>query len=160
MKFHLKNANWFWLSLLLIGLDQATKWLALNHLVPYQPKTITPFFNFTLMFNKGAAFSFLAGYPAISTIFFSLLSVAISIAIIIWILADTANQKLKAFSLSLILGGAIGNLIDRLLKGQVTDFISLHYQQYFWPTFNMADSAIVVGAILFAFSCFSQKINP
>ncbi len=157
MKFNLKNANWFWLSLLIIGLDQATKWLALNYLLPYQPKIITPFFNFTLMFNKGAAFSFLSNYPEISTIFFSILSAAISIAIIIWILGYTANQKLKAFSLSLVLGGAIGNLIDRLLQGKVTDFISLHYQQYYWPTFNIADSAIVVGAILLAFAYFRKK---
>ena len=140
--------KWLWLSGLVIGLDQSSKWLAERLLVPGQAVPVLPCFNLTLLYNTGAAFSFLAQAGGWQRWFFLLLSLAISIVLVIWIGRLQRGQTLLALALSLILGGAVGNLIDRVVHGHVIDFIDLYYDRWHWPAFNVADSAITVGAIL------------
>jgi signal peptidase II len=148
--------HWLWLSGLVIGLDQLSKWLAASLLVPYQRVPVLPSFNLTLMYNTGAAFSFLADAGGWQRWFFLLLSLAISVALVIWISRLKRGQTLLAIALSLILGGAIGNLIDRVVYGYVIDFLDFYYYAAWphwlagrpWPAFNLADSAITVGVVL------------
>jgi len=140
--------KWLWLSGLVIALDQSSKWLAERLLVPGQPIPVLPCFNLTLLYNTGAAFSFLAQAGGWQRWFFLLLSLTISLVLVIWIGRLQRGQTLLALALSLILGGAVGNLIDRVVHGHVIDFIDLYYNHWHWPAFNVADSAITVGAIL------------
>ncbi|MGN2250613.1 signal peptidase II [Frateuria sp. GZRe14] len=141
---------WLLLSLLVIGLDQLTKIWALHALQPAgMPHPVIPgFLNWTLAFNTGAAFSFLAQGDGWQRWFFVVLALIISGALIVW-LARTARRDWRtALPLALIVGGALGNLIDRLHAAQVTDFIQVYYQQWSYPVFNVADCGISVGAVL------------
>ena len=138
--------RWLWLAAGVIVLDQLTKWIAETALTLYAPKAVIPFLNFTLAYNEGAAFSFLSEAGGWQRWFFVLLAVAISILIILWLRRLPRDEKITAAGLSLILGGAIGNLIDRLWHGHVIDFIDVYYGRYHWPAFNIADSAITIGA--------------
>ena len=104
-------------------------------------------FDLTLVYNRGAAFSFLAGASGWQRWFFTGLGVAAAI-FIVWLLARHGTQRLFSFALALILGGAIGNVIDRVARGQVVDFLLVYWQRWHWPAFNVADSAITVGAVL------------
>ncbi len=140
--------QWSWITILVIVLDQITKLLADNFLQFHRPVEIIPMFNFTLMYNKGAAFSFLANAGGWQRWFFLTLTSAVSIFIFLWIRKLKPQQVLQYSALALILGGAIGNLIDRAVYGHVIDFLDVYYQQHHWPAFNIADSAISVGAIL------------
>lgn len=144
----MKKWGWFAATLLVICLDQATKYWASLDLTPYQPVAIFPMFNFTLAFNTGAAFSFLHNAGEWHRWFFSGFSLVMSIALIVWIVRLPSTARLQLLALSMILGGAIGNLIDRALYGFVIDFIDVYYKQYHWPVFNIADSAICIGAFL------------
>lgn len=139
--------HWLWLSALVVILDQLSKFFAERLLVLYAPVPVLPFFNFTLAYNPGAAFSFLSQAGGWQRWFFIVLALIISTILIVW-LRRLEGERLTALSLSLILGGAIGNVIDRLWHGHVIDFIDLHYAGYHWPVFNLADSAITVGALL------------
>jgi len=136
------------LAILVIALDQWTKGLALQHLDYGQPQVLLPFLNMTLHFNAGAAFSFLSDAGGWQRWFFSVVALLASIGICIWLSRLQRGEDLLALSLSLILGGALGNLWDRLELGHVVDFISVHYGPYYFPTFNVADSAVSVGAAL------------
>ncbi|MGN2252273.1 signal peptidase II [Frateuria sp. GZRe12] len=141
---------WLLLSLLVIGLDQVTKIWALHALQPAgMPHPVIPgFLNWTLAFNTGAAFSFLAQGDGWQRWFFVVLALMISGALVVW-LARTARRDWRtALPLALIVGGALGNLIDRLHAAQVTDFIQVYYQQWSYPVFNVADCGISVGAVL------------
>jgi signal peptidase II len=140
--------KWLWLSGFIVALDQLSKRIAEAGLVLYQPVPVMPFFNFTLMHNRGAAFSFLAGAGGWQRWFFLVLSIAISIGLTVWLARLRAGQTLLAVALALILGGAVGNVIDRAVHGYVIDFIDWYYGQWHWPAFNVADSAISVGAAL------------
>jgi signal peptidase II len=140
--------QWWWLSALVIVLDQATKYLAETLLVMHQPVPVMPSFNFMLTYNTGAAFSFLAGAGGWQRWFFLGLGSLVSIGLIIWLRRLKPGEKWLAAALALILGGAIGNLIDRAWLGQVIDFIQLYYDRWYWPAFNIADSAITLGAAL------------
>ena len=140
--------RWLWLSVVVIGLDQLTKYVADTLLDPYQALPVMPFFNLTLMYNKGAAFSFLSEAGGWQRWFFSVLAIAVTGVLIAWLRGLGAGQRRAALALSLIIGGAVGNLIDRVLRGQVVDFIQLYYQQWYWPAFNIADSAITVGVVI------------
>jgi len=145
--------KWLWLSALMIILDQLTKKIAEAELLLHKPVAIFPSFNFTLMYNKGAAFSFLSEAGGWQRIFFVFLSTAISIFLFFWLKQISSDEKQKNNSLlqiaiALILGGAIGNLIDRAMTGAVVDFIQVYYSTYYFPAFNIADSAITVGACL------------
>ncbi len=143
--------KWLWLSILTIVLDQLTKYIAEAELLLHQPVAMFPGLNFTLMYNKGAAFSFLSEAGGWQRIFFVILSTVISIFLFFWlkqITKDDAqkNNHLLQIAISFILGGAIGNLIDRASTGAVVDFIQVYYSTYYFPTFNIADSAITLGA--------------
>jgi signal peptidase II len=146
--------HWLWLSVTVVIFDQLTKWLAEALLVPYQPVPVIPMFNLTLAYNTGAAFSFLSDAGGWQRWFFIGLTLVVIIVLFSWLWKMRAEEKLHAVSISLILGGAIGNLIDRVLLGHVIDFLDVYYDQYHWPIFNIADSAITVGVILLIIDLF------
>ena len=150
--------KWLWTSSFVILLDQITKWVADHSLELHVQVPIMPSFNFTLVYNTGAAFSFLSGAGGWQRWFFSLLAILICIVLVVWLKRLHAHEKWIAIGLSLVLGGALGNLIDRLFYGYVIDFIQWYYKGFYWPTFNIADSAITVGAtILVVNNIFFQK---
>lgn len=140
--------RWLWCSVLVVGLDQLSKLLAEHWLKPLQPVALAPSINLTLMYNRGAAFSFLAGADGWQRWFFVILAAVISAALLIWLLRLPAGRNRQALAIALLLGGAAGNLIDRLWYGRVIDFIQVYYHGWYWPTFNLADSAISIGAVL------------
>ncbi len=139
---------WLWLSLLVIVLDQASKHWFVHNLWLYQQIVVIPdLFSWTLAYNKGAAFSFLADQGGWQRWFFALVAVAASVAILVWLKRLQRHERLLAAGLALVLGGALGNLYDRVVLGHVVDFILVHWQdRWFFPAFNLADSAITVGA--------------
>ena len=145
---------WYGLAALLVLADQWTKQLALEHLTLATRDVVTPFFDLTLAFNRGAAFSFLSDAGGWQRGFFTTISVVVSAVIVGWIWRLGSGQRWLALGLALILGGALGNLYDRVALGYVVDFISLHYQHYYWPAFNLADSAITGGALLLVADMF------
>jgi len=162
--------NWLWLTVSTVALDQLTKKIAEAELLLHQPLDIFPGFNFTLIYNKGAAFSFLSEAGGWQRIFFVGISTVISIFLLFWLKQISQDQKqqnnivLKS-AIALILGGAVGNLIDRAMTGQVVDFIQVYYSSYYFPAFNIADSAITLGAGLLILDMFlenkrSNKDNP
>lgn len=140
--------KWLWLSFVVIVVDQLTKYMATDLLVYAEPVAVVPFFNLTLLHNLGAAFSFLSDAGGWQRWFFALLAIGVSGGIIVWISRLEPKQKWLAIALALIVGGALGNLWDRIVLGYVVDFIQLYYQQWYWPAFNVADSAISVGAVM------------
>jgi signal peptidase II len=135
------------IATLVILLDQLTKWWALNNLQLGMPEVVLPFLNWLLLFNPGAAFSFLAQGTGWQRWFFTIIGLAAS-AYIVWLLRKSQGEKLLCLALSLILGGALGNVLDRIMYGAVVDFIDFHYANWHWPAFNLADSAICLGAAL------------
>lgn len=135
------------LALVVIGLDQLTKALATGSLEYGQPVPVFSWFNLTLQHNTGAAFSFLSEAGGWQRYLFTGIAVAISAVLVAWLYRLPRNQRLLALSLALVLGGAVGNLWDRLVLGYVVDFISVHYAGYYFPAFNIADSAITAGAV-------------
>lgn len=146
----LRSAWWLGFASLVAIADQASKQVALVSLEYQQPVVVTSFFNLTLTFNPGAAFSFLSSAGGWQRWLFITLAAGISMFLIAWITRLTSSDRMLGWSLSLILGGALGNLWDRVYIGAVVDFIDVHYAGWHWPAFNVADSAICVGALLFA----------
>jgi signal peptidase II len=138
--------RWYLLAVVVILLDQYTKGLASGALEYARPVEIFSWFNLTLQHNTGAAFSFLSDAGGWQRWFFTGVAVVISIALVVWLATAERDNWLLALSLALILGGAIGNLWDRLALGYVVDFISVHWRDWYFPAFNIADSAITVGA--------------
>ena len=136
------------LALVVIVLDQLSKLWIFNHFVPGESVTVTPFFNLVLVFNPGAAFSFLADHAGWQRWFFSVIALSIS-GWILWQLRSVRPGTWFTVSLALIMGGALGNLIDRLWLGMVIDFMDVHAGGWHWPAFNIADSAVCVGAVLY-----------
>ncbi len=153
----LKSAwRWYALAIVVIVLDQISKqWISAT-LTYGEPVVFTSFFNFTLLHNPGAAFSFLSDAGGWQRWFFTVVAAVISVGLVIW-LARVSEKRYEALALALILGGAIGNLYDRVVLGYVVDFIVLHYQDAYWPAFNIADSAITVGAALLIFDMLFSK---
>lgn len=137
-------------------LDQLTKLWASTGLDYAQPVIVAPFFNLTLLHNTGAAFSFLSEAGGWQQWFFAAVAVAVSLAIVVWLWRLPKRERLQSVALALILGGAIGNLWDRLVQGYVVDFLDFHVAGYHWPAFNFADAAIVVGAALMIGLSFRQ----
>jgi signal peptidase II len=137
--------RWLWLSGLVVALDQATKWMAEAALDPYVPVPLAPSFNLTLMYNEGAAFSFLAGAGGWQRWFFVGLAAAVAVALAVWLVRLKSGERVTAAGIALVMGGAVGNLIDRIDTGRVVDFIQVYYAQWSWPAFNLADSAITLG---------------
>ncbi|MCD6680390.1 MAG: signal peptidase II [Burkholderiaceae bacterium] len=140
--------RWLWIAAAVVALDQATKF-AVERAFSYGERlaVVPGFFDLTLVYNRGAAFSFLANAAGWQRWFFIGLG-AVAAAFIVWLLARHGSQRLFAFALALILGGAIGNVVDRIARGHVVDFVLLHWQRFHWPAFNVADSAITIGAVL------------
>lgn len=151
--------KWLWLSLLVFVLDQASKLFFENSLSLYQQIVIIPdYFSWTLAYNKGAAFSFLASESGWQRWFFAAVAVVVSVVLVVWLKRLKANETLLALALALVLGGAIGNLFDRVVYGHVIDFILVHWQnRWYFPAFNLADSAITLGAILLALDMFKPQ---
>jgi len=135
------------IAALVILLDQASKILVLSTLPLGRPEEVLPFLNWLLLFNPGAAFSFLAQGSGWQRWFFTILGLVAALYIVLT-LRKTQHEKLLSWALSLILGGALGNVLDRIRYGAVVDFIDLHYATWHWPAFNLADSAICLGAAL------------
>lgn len=150
----LANGNrafmWYLLSLVVVVIDQWTKWLAENKLNFLEPvPVIEPVLNWTLAYNYGAAFSFLADQAGWQKWFFAGLALMMSLFLIVYLLKAPRKAKLLSLGLALVLGGAIGNLIDRLLHGHVIDFIHVHYADvWHYPIFNIADIGICIGVAL------------
>lgn len=140
--------RWLPLALAVCVLDQITKQAASAYLVYGTPLPVFPGFNLTLLHNTGAAFSLFDDQSGWQRWFFSVIAVVVGAVVVVWLGTLDKSQKLAALSLALILGGAIGNLIDRLLLGYVVDFIQVYYRNWYWPAFNIADSAISVGAVI------------
>ena len=133
------------IATIILLLDQLSKWSALSNLQMGVPEYVLPFMNWLLLFNPGAAFSFLAQGSGWQRWFFTILGLVACIYIVC-LLRKSQNDKLLCVALSLILGGAFGNVLDRIMFGAVVDFIDLHYANWHWPAFNIADSAICIGA--------------
>ena len=152
---------WAWLPISagVIGLDQLTKWLIQQILAFGQSIRVLPFFNLVLVYNPGAAFSFLSSAAGWQRHLFVAIALAASV-LIVYLLRKYAHDRMFCFALSLILGGAIGNLIDRLLLGAVVDFLDVHAFGYHWPAFNLADSAITLGAGLLIWDSLRRPRQP
>jgi signal peptidase II len=151
-----KPFQWFALSVLVIVLDYATKVLVLEALAPGESRPWLPFMNLVLVFNKGAAFSFLAGAGGWQTLMFAAIAVVASL-VIGFLIFKNKDKFLMCSGLSLILGGALGNLYDRLVYGQVVDFLDFHAAGWHFPAFNVADSAITLGAGILIVESFLHK---
>ena len=152
---------WLWLSAVVIALDQLTKATVVQLLEPQVPHAVIPgLLNWTLAYNTGAAFSFLADQEGWQRWLFTILAIGISVVLVRWLARTPRADWRSALPLALVIGGAVGNLIDRLRIGHVTDFIQVYYQQWAFPSFNIADSAISVGAVLLLFfGLFGRQAN-
>ena len=150
--------RWLWLSIVVVILDQSSKlWIDSNMTLYERLPLIDGFFDLTLAYNPGAAFSFLADAGGWQRWFFTILSTVVTIILVVWLKRLPAHEKITAVALALIIGGAIGNLIDRIAYGHVIDFLLVYYQQWSWPAFNVADSAISVGVILMLLALFHSS---
>ena len=141
--------RWLLLSAAIIVADQITKLVALDHLQLHESiPVIGGLLNWTLAYNEGAAFSFLSDAGGWQRWFFTILALVISVVLVVWLRRTSRSDWHTALPLSLVLGGAIGNVVDRVRFGHVVDFIDVYYGTWHWPAFNIADSAISVGAVL------------
>lgn len=148
--------RWLWVAAIAFGIDQITKFMVLDGMELYQSIQIMPFFNLTYVHNYGAAFSFLSDAGGWQRWFFTIIAVSVSGLILWWLRQTSKEQVLLPIAFSLILGGAIGNLFDRLVHGYVIDFLDFYYQNYHWPAFNIADSAIFLGAAILILDAFKN----
>lgn len=148
----MKKWPYFLLASFIVLLDQITKYWAFVHLSPYQSVPVIPLMNWTLAYNAGAAFSFLNGAGAWSRWFFVFISLGMSGVFTTMLLRVAKTKRRMLLALSFLLGGAVGNLIDRAFFGYVIDFIDVYYKSHHWPVFNIADSFICIGALLLFFS--------
>ena len=140
-----RAVHWFGFAGLIVILDRARKFAVLESFAPGESRPVAGFFNLVLVFNKGAAFSFLATAPGWQTLFFAAIAVAASL-IISFLIFKNPHRSFFCCGLALILGGALGNLCDRVMYGRVVDFLDFHAAGWHWPAFNVADAAITVGA--------------
>ena len=151
-----KRLPWFALAAAIVAADRVTKLLMLEAFAPGERLQLTGFFNLVLVFNKGAAFSFLAGASGWQTPVFAAISTVAAVVISVLIVRHSGNRLLCA-ALALMLGGALGNLWDRLAWGHVVDFLDFHAAGWHWPAFNVADSAITIGAGLLILESFVRR---
>jgi len=150
-------AAWLGLSFIVVLLDQISKVAIARSFHEHETKTITSFFDLTLAYNRGAAFSFLAGESGWQRYAFIVLAAVVAV-FLLYQLKRNAGKTMFCWSLALILGGAIGNLIDRVLSGRVVDFLLFHWESHSFPAFNLADSALTLGVILFILDEF-RRVN-
>jgi len=156
---NLSMARWLGLSVLVVLLDQWTKWLAESMLEPYRAVAVVPMLNMTLVYNEGAAFSFLAnagGWQRWLFVGFALLMTGV---LVFWLLRLKHEERTMAAGLALVAGGAVGNLIDRVRTGRVVDFIDFYVADWHWPAFNVADSAIACGVCLLLLVSFRGELG-
>jgi signal peptidase II len=140
-------SNWLWLSVVVVALDQWTKYLVTDHLDEFEEVILLPVLELMRLHNDGAAFSFLSTASGWQRWLFTALALLVSAAILVWLRRLPATgRSLLAAGLCLVLGGALGNVIDRVLWGHVIDFIRVHYGDWYFPAFNVADSSITIGA--------------
>lgn len=151
-----KIDRWLWLAGIIIVLDQLSKWIVLASLQPGETRYVAPFFNWVLTFNAGAAFSFLSDAGGWQRWFFTVLALGVSLWIVSMLRRHSGEFRLS-LALTLILGGALGNVVDRIRFGAVVDFVQWHAAGYYWPAFNIADSAITLGALLMVWDQFASK---
>ena len=150
--------RYVWLSGLVLVLDQLSKLAILQTFHEFEVMVIWPVFNLTLVYNEGAAFSFLADAGGWQQTFFIALALVVSMVLLVW-LASLRDDRLTATALALLLGGAVGNLVDRIAYGKVVDFLQWHWEAYYFPSFNVADSAITLGVILLLFDALRGESN-
>ena len=150
-------AAWLWLSLAVVVLDQVTKFLVTRFLELYERvEVLPPVLDFTLLHNTGAAFSLLADASGWQRGFFITLGLVVSIGLTVWMWRQPRGERLLPIALALIIGGAVGNVIDRVVYGYVIDFIHAHWGSAYFPAFNIADSAITIGAGLLLLDAFRE----
>ena len=156
-----KGWHWLWLALMVLFLDQATKYLAETQLLEYAPVRITSFFNLRLVYNDGAAFSFLSGAGGWQRWFFIVLGIGFAVLMIHWLRTVNTHSFALPLGLMLILGGDCGNLSDRIFRdGVVVDFLDFHLDNAHWPVFNIADSAICVGLAIVLVVTLRENREP
>jgi signal peptidase II len=150
--------GWLWISVLVLIIDQTTKYYFEHTLELYQQIVVIPnYFSWMLAYNTGAAFSFLADSGGWQRWLFAMIAVVVSAVLIVWLKRLGRNDTWLAIALALVLGGALGNLYDRIVLGHVIDFIFVHWHEHGFPAFNVADSGITVGAIMLALDMFKTK---
>lgn len=149
--------RWLWVAVFVFILDRSTKFFIFKHFLAYDPLYVNPYFNLVLAYNKGAAFSFLAGASGWQSWVLGGLAIIVSLVILLKLKNIPGNQRWMCIALACIVGGALGNLYDRLTIGYVIDFIQLHISHYYWPVFNIADSAICIGAAMLFFELLLQN---
>ena len=148
---------WLWLSALVIVVDQITKRVIDSAMQLHQTIELVPYFQLTYMRNQGAAFSFLSGAGGWQRWFFIGLAIVASVFIFVWLRKLDPSRRREAVAWALVLGGALGNLIDRILYGYVIDFLDVYVGDWHWPAFNVADSAITVGVALLLLDSFKTQ---
>jgi signal peptidase II len=148
---------WTWVVLLVVLVDRITKTIMLHSFHLYEATKVTSFFNLTLTYNRGAAFSFLNSAGGWQSKLFGIVATVISLILLGWLLRLNKKQRWTGIAVAMVLGGALGNLSDRLTYGHVIDFIQLHVTHFYWPVFNVADSAICVGAFMLIFEALIFK---
>lgn len=153
----MKVYRWLLLSIIIVMVDQLSKQIVVQQMQLFQSIEVLPFFNFYYIHNYGAAFGFLNDQPGWQRWFFTIITSIISLGLLVWISKLRASQKLLILALVFVLGGALGNLYDRVVYGYVIDFIDWHVSGYHWPSFNIADAAISMGALLLILDTF---MNP
>jgi signal peptidase II len=151
---------WLWLSVVVVVVDQFTKRLVDASMQLHQSIELAPFFQLTYLRNQGAAFSFLSGAGGWQRWFFIILAVIAGALITVWLRKLDPRRHREAIAWALVLGGALGNLIDRILYGYVIDFLDVYYGDWHWPAFNVADSAITLGVILLLLDSFKPSRPP
>lgn len=149
--------HWLWLSILMMVLDQASKLLANSQLGFHIPVEILPIFNLNLTHNPGAAWSILSDASGWQRWFFLIFAIIVSGILVSWLKNLAADEKLSAIAFAMVIGGALGNAVDRIVHGYVIDFIQFHYHGWYFPTFNIADSAITIGVTLMLWDSFVQQ---
>lgn len=152
--------RFLWISLLVLILDQWTKYAIVDAMTLFESRQILPFFNFTYVHNYGAAFSFLHGAGGWQRWFFTAIAIGVSGMILWWLKQSPREHKLMPVAFCFVLGGAIGNVYDRIVHGYVIDFLDFYVGSWHWPAFNIADSAIFIGAGLLIIDMFINKSDP
>lgn len=152
--------RYLWITVAVFVLDQLTKYAASDYLLHHGEVRVLPFLNLVLVHNTGAAFGFLSWASGWQNVLFIVVAAGAS-AFILWLLSRSPPaDRMLAVALTLVLGGALGNLLDRLVRGYVVDFIDVYYGSWHWPAFNVADSAITIGALLLLFGALRDPSGP
>ncbi|MAL99483.1 MAG: signal peptidase II [Alteromonadaceae bacterium] len=150
------SLRWLWLSAVVVLLDLGSKAYMTATLQYAESQPVLPFFNLTLLHNTGAAFSFLAGSGGWQRWFFIMLAVVVSTVLVVWLARIPRSERWLPVSLALVLGGALGNVYDRIVHGYVVDFLHFYWGSYHFPAFNIADTAISIGAVMMAIDIFRR----